>query len=451
MRTLIHICLSALTSSIMAQTDSTPATQATDSVPVVNATDPLATTPSPVAVNDTDVVSIQFKVSELTVQRSGSGTLVGLELEADGLEQGRKYNIVIREADGTDLHGSAYTLEVPFSTLEGTGSKIERRTYLTLAPDALPGRDQTLALKVEVSAVEDDVVIKNAAAKTVLKVTVKPAGPELDGYNYLAYVGTNFDLVDGVQAKNLFLAVNTYLPSKSDLRIGHFISLYGNRAFTTIDSSGTVVRLSGGRPLTDTTYQLFRTESKRVTEYVADNIGAYYAPLIRIGSIKKRTVTCSLAPAAEFIWRRVLRNTTFSDDVPLDTITYAGSIGAPATFPSAYVERENRFEFKIGPGAFIAHDNDRISVHLYMNTGFSTLYIPQGRPSGLVGEVEYGRLFDWYFSGRLWITEPHSGLTLQAEIANSWFHPQPYYVVTLSKAINFKNLGNFFAPVTGRG
>ncbi len=370
---------------------------------------------------------------------------------ADGLENGRRYNVVIKEGDGTDLHGSAYTLEVPFSTLEGMGSKIDRKLYLTLNPDSLPGRDQTLVLKVEVTAAEDDVEVKNTAAKTVLNITVKPAGPELDGYNYMAYVGTNFDLVDGVQAKNLFLAVNTYLPTKSDLRIGHFISLYGNRAFTTIDSSGTVVRLSGARPLTDTTYQLFRSTSKRVTEYVADNIGAYYSPLIRLGSKEKRAVTCSLAPAAEFIWRRVTRSTTFSDDVPVDTVTYSGTIAAPIAFPNSYAERENRFEFKVGPGVFIAHDNDRISVHLYMNTGFSTLYLPQGRPTGLAGEVDYGRLYDWYFAGRLWITEPHSGLTLQAEIANSFYHPQPYYVVTLSKAINFKNLGNFFAPVTGRG
>jgi hypothetical protein len=50
----------------------------------------------------------------------------------------------------------------------------------------------------------------------------------------------------------------------------------------------------------------------------------------------------------------------------------------------------------------------------------------------------------------LGITEPKSGLTLQAEIVNTLIYPRPYYVVTLSKALGFQNLGSIFAPITSR-
>jgi hypothetical protein len=65
-------------------------------------------------------------------------------------------------------------------------------------------------------------------------------------------------------------------------------------------------------------------------------------------------------------------------------------------------------------------------------------------------DVPFRRQDDIGFTGRAWITEPKSGLTLQAEIVNTLIYPRPYYVVTLSKALGFQNLGSIFAPITSR-
>lgn len=52
-----------------------------------------------------------------------------------------------------------------------------------------------------------------------------------------------------------------------------------------------------------------------------------------------------------------------------------------------------------------------------------------------------------FFTGRAWITESVTGISIQAEITNTLKNPSAFFGVTLSKAINFKNLGRIFQPI----
>lgn len=54
------------------------------------------------------------------------------------------------------------------------------------------------------------------------------------------------------------------------------------------------------------------------------------------------------------------------------------------------------------------------------------------------------------FCGRAWITEPKTGITLQAEVTNRLKTPNPFYSVTLSKAFQLDKLAGFFSPITDR-
>ncbi len=98
----------------------------------------------------------------------------------------------------------------------------------------------------------------------------------------------------------------------------------------------------------------------------------------------------------------------------------------------------NIYDFCVGAGFLVSHENKYISVRVQQMVGYSKMYIP-GIVSGTVFQ-QYQSKDDIVYIGRAWITEATTGITLQAEITNYSKSPQPYYVVTLSKAINFKSL-----------
>ncbi|RYD69519.1 MAG: hypothetical protein EOP53_27025, partial [Sphingobacteriales bacterium] len=65
----------------------------------------------------------------------------------------------------------------------------------------------------------------NVGKPKEIRLTLLKAEEPIPTYNYLGYLGTNFDLVDGVQAKNLFFATNIFIPS--DTKWGFSLGLYG--------------------------------------------------------------------------------------------------------------------------------------------------------------------------------------------------------------------------------
>ncbi|RYF85819.1 MAG: hypothetical protein EOO03_12720 [Chitinophagaceae bacterium] len=118
-------------------------------------------------------------------------------------------------------------------------------------------------------------------------------------------------------------------------------------------------------------------------------------------------------------------------------------------------------------GLLLRYENDEISVRLSSSIGLNLNYTPVGALSnnpntGTANPIypTYHREKRIFFFGRLWITEPTTGLTLGAEVSNYFGNrkekgvkipkAQPYYNVTLSKAFDLKNLAGFVKPLTNR-
>ena len=115
----------------------------------------------------------------------------------------------------------------------------------------------------------------------------------------------------------------------------------------------------------------------------------------------------------------------------------------------------NAYDFHLGGGFWLIHENQKISVRLNMNVGWLRGFTPNLQNITEVESAElntdYLKTSDVFYTGKLWITESSTGITLQAEILNTLRTPNPFYGVTLSKAFDFEKLGNFFAPIATRG
>jgi hypothetical protein len=110
----------------------------------------------------------------------------------------------------------------------------------------------------------------------------------------------------------------------------------------------------------------------------------------------------------------------------------------------------NEYSFNAAPiGLFLVHETKNISVRVHGSVGYASNYFGNFLETG-ISDFEVVQQNDIFFSGRAWITEPKSGITLEAEVTNSFFNSRPFFVATLSKAFDFKDLGSVFSPITTR-
>jgi hypothetical protein len=237
--------------------------------------------------------------------------------------------------------------------------------------------------------------------------------------------------------------------------MGFYLSLFGNRTMTTSDSLSNVKRtykISGGQD--GNTIYTHREQADLLITKVSDNLGAYMSPIVNIGTVSRsqNNVQLYYSPSLEFVWRRTRSTNVYSNGRNRDSVLVSGTNNGLVEFGPTSVQYANEFNFNVGVlGLFIAHENKQISVRVHLSTGYARQYFPE-RNSNISSENNIGYLKneDIFFTGRAWITEATSGITLQAEITNTRKIPKPYYGVTLSKALNFKNLGTFFSPITSR-
>ncbi|WP_298140575.1 hypothetical protein [Flavobacterium sp.] len=296
------------------------------------------------------------------------------------------------------------------------------------------------------------------------KIKEARAGDKLSNFNYLGYIGTNFDLVEGLKAKNVFFAVNVlYKPREKKSRTGFYVSLYGNRTLSKIDSIKDISfnhrvfdSVVDGNSVHFTQNQLYNY-SKTVD---IDNLGAYFSPLINMKFLKLSNLNGETeffyTPSLEFIWRRIsVRNA-------ISNIRNQRPYIIPGDSSDNYVQtlnenlqsfQYNSYDFHMGLlGFLLLHENQRISVRLNMNLGWSRSFSPKNIINTREEAMDYNTNFvetdDIFYTGKLWITEASTGVTLQAEILNTLKTPNPFYGVTLSKAFDFEKLGNFFKPIT---
>lgn len=285
---------------------------------------------------------------------------------------------------------------------------------------------------------------------------------KVNDFNYMGYVGTNFDLIDGVKAKNVFFAVNILSkPKREKDKIGFYISLYGNRTLSKNDSIKNIVReYRVYDSVVDNTPQ--RYSQRQLYDYTKtvsiDNLGAYFSPLFKVGKLSNLDGATQffLSPSLEFIWRRISIVNNISNvrnETPFLVPGTTEIITQPIDrTPKSY--SYNAYDFHLGGGFWIIHENQKISVRLNMNVGWLRSFAPNIENATVVESSElntdYLKTSDVFYTGKLWITEATTGITLQAEILNTLNTPNPFYGVTLSKAFDFEKLGNFFAPISNR-
>ena len=270
----------------------------------------------------------------------------------------------------------------------------------------------------------------------------------------MGYIGTNFDLVDGVKAKNLFFATNILVRPIRD-NIGFYISLYGNRTISTIDSIPNVER----RFVFDSINNLYSAieKSDLLINTQSDNLGAFFSLFLKKLNLTKNNASNVIyfAPSLEFIWRRTNINMKFLNP-RVSNITELDE-NEPTLELNYYQNFSyNTYEFNLAPiGFWLLHENEKVSVRLNMNVGYIGRYLSNNRYSTFSVSSSnsinsFKTISDVFYTGKLWITESLTGITLQAEINNTLKSKSPFYGVTLSKAFDLEKLGSFFKPITNR-
>ncbi|MCO6357232.1 hypothetical protein [Roseivirga pacifica] len=403
---------------------------------------------------------ISFASDSLKVSRGKSKAIIEIDINVQTIVGLDSCSLnVVQDLAKSDFPSSSFT--VTPSTFKSDQLKAANggvlKAFLTVKPDTLVDRDRSLVLKlITKSAKGEDLSEKNKGTISSLHITVKPfaKSEKLEGFNHLAYVGTNFDLAEGkIESKNLFFAANILKrPKTPDNKTGFYLSIYGNRAMTITDSSRIAERYDF-QALTDSTYNRITINNEMLVERTSDNIGAYISPLFDLKLFhksEKRANDFALyyAPSLEFVWRRTVEHISFGDPVR-DTLLVNGTIptnAQPVRPLRSSAQAYNEYMFNAGfVGLFMVLENKNLSVRVHGSVGYSNLYTAANSRS-----TNFDQQQDIFFTGRAWITEATTGITLQAEVNNTLNNPRPFFVATLSKAINFKDLSGIFKPITTR-
>lgn len=312
----------------------------------------------------------------------------------------------------------------------------------------------------------------NLGKPTELKLVITPQDGPLKSYNFLGYLGTNFDLVDGIQAKNLFFGTNIFIPETRHW--GFNLSLYGNRTMTKTDTSKQTVFESRIVKINNDSIARYYDTAMKVTTRVSDNIGINFMPLIalKFHFINEGPLKLYYAPQFEFIWRRTTIENAYlnTQTTRIDSIRnrFPANTAFPLVTPLSTKTNFNVYDAYLGfIGLLLRYETEEISVRINSSIGVNLNYTPLGALSNSTGMGNsnpvypiYNKEKRFFYFGRLWITEPTTGLTLGAEISNylgkrningtEVSKAQPYYNVTLSKAFDLKNLAALVKPIANR-
>jgi hypothetical protein len=122
------------------------------------------------------------------------------------------------------------------------------------------------------------------------------------------------------------------------------------------------------------------------------------------------------------------------------------------------IRTSSTHNFNVAPLCFfLVHESGQVSVRIqpYIFT-LSFNYVGNvtssvTRTRSVLADPTFSRNFSFSSGVREWITEAVNGITLAGEFSNRMFKSYlPFFHVTLSKALSFKNIGSVFAPVTAR-
>ncbi|WP_306639958.1 hypothetical protein [Sanyastnella coralliicola] len=401
------------------------------------------------------ILKVQFSEATDSLTRSSlQDVTVVYTLEIEKIPDGKTYTVDVKVLSSTTLNANEFSISTTKTSFTDADEGKKFKFFLTVPKDEMSDRNRQIDLGLIIKEGDEDKAETNTGAIQKMTIKVLPIA-KLNDYNYLAYIGTNFDLVDGVEANKLFFATNLFMPNQ-DGKYGTYVSLYGNRSFSSTDSVTTRNFREDLMVGNDSITEFSRVADRRTT-YQADNIGMQMSLLRKLGdhSASRRATKGYFMLTGEFIWRRSKTDYQYTNIQDRDTITYAIGESSPVDYSGSYNPNlttiyGNQFDLNLGAGLMFDHSNDKISVRFQVGGGlmrpFSTLSSQERR----LDQPFRANDLDAFYYGKIWITEPNAGLTVHAEIYNRIDVPTPYMVVTLSKAINFKSLGTIFEPVATR-
>jgi len=300
----------------------------------------------------------------------------------------------------------------------------------------------------------------NIGTVNEITIVIQPSDSPLESFRYLGYLGTNFDMVNGVEANKLFFGVNILIPETR--KYGIQVGIYGNRTMTQSDTSVNTSFTSRIESFGTDSVIYFRDTATKMTSRKSDNIGAFFSPLIPVGFLTDGNLKVYYAPNFEFIWRRTMIESAYENNATShrDTVRnrFPANVAFPLVTPLSIKVNQNIYDVYLGLlGIMFRYENDDISIRLQGAVGFNFNYVPVGGFSSI--NPVFQRNTRGYFQGRLIITEPTTGFTIGAEVSNffgKYKNPpyyskaQPYYNVTLSKAFNLKNLAAIVKPLSNK-
>lgn len=400
---------------------------------------------------------IVFVKSTDTFSRKSTPATYPITIKVDSLninpDSLKLYTVTVNVNDKeTDIASSFYSLNFNKVTLDKLKSGYT--FYITIEPDKEADRTRKIGLNVTVvKSGKPGPVIDTKGA--IMNIHLK-SSRAVNQFSYLAYVGTNFDMVDGVRAKDLFFATSIYAPPlKADGGFGFSLTLYGNRTLSTVDSSLTTYP-SRIVPIGGDSARYFTNSATRVITQAADNLGAMFSPMFRLGGLSdsKKQIQLYYSPQIEFIWRRIKMTTAYNNSVAIDSSVRANRPISRTIILNPPIETVplNVYDVYTGLVGFaLRHENENISVRVQASTGLNWNFTRDRGVSSASGNDLFSKKMNLFTYVRAWITEPVSGITFGAEVANVIRKSsRPYYNVTLSKALNLSTIGSIFSPITAR-
>jgi len=399
---------------------------------------------------------VLFTKSLDTFTRKSTAATYPITIKADSVsikDSLMLYTILVTvNTKETDIAPSFYTLDFNKVTLDKL--KPEYTFYITIKPDKDADRPRRISLNISVvktGRVGLPIDTKGAVMNIYLKNS-----RAVNQFSYLAYVGTNFDMIDGVKAKDLFFATSIYAPPINTKKgLGFSLTLYGNRTLSTVDSSRTTYP-SRIVPIGGDSARYFTDEATKVITQAADNLGATFSPMFRLGALSddEKNVQLYYSPQLEFIWRRIKMTTAYNNSITIDSNVRANRPISRTIILNRPIETVplNIYDVYVGfAGLALRHENENISVRIQASTGINWNFTRDRGLASTAGSDLFSKQLNWFTYVRAWITEPVSGITFGAEVANVIKKSsRPYYNVTLSKALNLSSLGAIFQPITSR-
>lgn len=308
--------------------------------------------------NETQIKSISFKFENIL-------DILKTQIHVDSLEN---YSVHIKlNAEKSSLTKTDSIFEFNEEPIKFTNIKKVNEVFLKIHKDTISKDVRELTFDIKIY--KKDSLINNGGNNKTYKIIIEPYKLKtIRGYEHLAYIGTNFDLVEGIEANNLFFATNVYIAPKRTVKknVGFYLSLYGNRAFSQIDSTSVSYATKTIEPESNDTYKEITTNNYLLTKRITDNIGVYVSPLFKTPFIKNANYKSDLAlyysPSLEFVYRRTRVSIQDVGNIQRDTLSVDGifnEIIKPVNQSNPNKSNEfNEYSFNLGViGLFLAYEN----------------------------------------------------------------------------------------------